>query len=93
MAPPLTFYGPDPTRNLLTAARLDSGWSQGELGRRAGVSRETVCRLERGYEHPSWHTVAKLAAALERNPLDLFYSGEGPADSSSVPAIRLGGAR
>ena len=92
MAPLLAApYGPNPTRNPLTAARMERGWSQGELGRRAGLSRETVCRLEREVERPSWITVVRLARALAQRPLDIFPSNErdlaphepGPATTSA----------
>jgi len=78
---PLTTYGPHPTRNALTAARLDRDWSQGELGRRAGIARETVCRLERGYECPSWRTAVALARTLGLAPHALFpLNDEAPDD-------------
>ena len=80
MAPLLAApYGPNPTRNPLTAARMERGWSQGELGRRAGLSRETVCRLEREVERPSWITVVRLARALAQRPIEIFpMDDEGP---------------
>lgn len=46
------------------AARKARGWSQTELGRRAGVSRPTVARIEKGQDG---HTTMldKVAAALD----------------------------
>lgn len=46
------------------AARKERGWSQTELGRRAGVSRPTVSRIEKGQDG---HTTMldKVAAALD----------------------------
>ena len=45
------------------AARKERGWSQTELGRRAGVSRPTVARIEKGHDG---HTTMldRVAAAL-----------------------------
>lgn len=72
-APPQsTIYGPDPTRHPLTGVRLERGWSQGELAKRAGVTRETVCRLELGYAKPTCQTAAKIAFALDYEPHVLF---------------------
>ena len=46
------------------AARKARGWSQTELGQRAGVSRPTVARIEKGQDG---HTTMldKVAAALD----------------------------
>lgn len=46
------------------AARKERGWSQTELGKRAGVSRPTVSRIEKGKDG---HTTMldKVAAALD----------------------------
>lgn len=52
----------------MTALRLlrrRNGWTQAELARAAGVSRQTVIRLERGVEHPAHPaTLRRIAAAL-----------------------------
>jgi DNA-binding XRE family transcriptional regulator len=37
-----------------------------------GVTRETVCRLERGHEGPTWATARALAAALGVTPERIF---------------------
>ena len=46
------------------AARKERGWSQTELGKRAGVSRPTVARIEKGQDG---HTTMldRVAAALD----------------------------
>lgn len=44
-------------------ARDASGWSQEELAERAGVSRPTIARFERG-EDVSTATLVKVTAAL-----------------------------
>jgi transcriptional regulator with XRE-family HTH domain len=48
---------------VIQSARLERGWSQTELGDRAGVSRPTIARIERGND-VSTATLAKVAAAL-----------------------------
>lgn len=44
--------------------RKEAGWTQAELARRAGVSRRTVIRIERGQREPHRATLAVLKAAL-----------------------------
>lgn len=59
-------------------ARVACAWTQRELAERAGVSRPTVARIERG-DDVSTATLAKVAAALgltvalnaTRNDLDV----------------------
>ncbi|HMJ76158.1 MAG TPA: helix-turn-helix transcriptional regulator [Iamia sp.] len=46
--------------------------SQAELGRRAGVSQQTVSKIEAGLLCPHDGLKARLAAALEVTPGDLF---------------------
>lgn len=45
-------------------ARVACAWTQRELAERAGVSRPTVARIERG-DDVSTATLAKVAAALD----------------------------
>lgn len=44
--------------------RVSLGWTQNELAERAGVSRPTVARIERG-DDISTATLEKIAVALE----------------------------
>ncbi len=39
-------------------------WTQAELAERAGLTQETISRLERGLERPRTSTRARLAEAL-----------------------------
>jgi transcriptional regulator with XRE-family HTH domain len=57
----------------LRPLRIRRGWTQEELGRRAGVGVATIRRLERGTARmPRPGTVTKLAAALGVAPLALW---------------------
>ncbi|MEV8183399.1 helix-turn-helix transcriptional regulator [Specibacter sp. NPDC078692] len=47
----------------IQAARLDKGWSQTTLGEKAGVSRPTIARIERG-DDVSTATLTKVTKAL-----------------------------
>ncbi|WP_207306446.1 helix-turn-helix transcriptional regulator [Arthrobacter sp. S41] len=49
--------------DVIREARKKHGWSQGELGERAGVSRPTIARVE-GNNDVTTATIAKIAEAL-----------------------------
>ena len=49
-------------------ARTQTGLSQRELAARAGVSSSLVTRLERDGANPSWRTLVRIAAAMQRRP-------------------------
>lgn len=74
--------------------RLQKGWDQGDLARRAGVSRTTLYSLERGLTRsPRATTLAALAKALgveveELLPEIAVPEVIHPSDSSSSPAGR-----
>ncbi len=54
-----------PFGERLRALREARGWTQEELGRRAGLAgKTTVWRLEAGQHQPAWPTVLALANAL-----------------------------
>ncbi len=64
------------TGSKLKEARLARGWSQAELARRAGVSKDTITRLDRADYEPRWtYVLPKLAAALGCELSDLV---DGP---------------
>jgi ribosome-binding protein aMBF1 (putative translation factor) len=44
--------------------RLELGWSQRELARRAGIRPETLCRIESGQTTPTVATVQRIDDAL-----------------------------
>ncbi len=46
--------------------RAAAGLSQEELAKKAGVSKKTVKRVERGETEPSFDTLYRLSRALER---------------------------
>lgn len=57
--------------NLVRQRKL-ADLSQDELALRAGLHRTEVSQLERGLRHARVDTIAKLAAALEIDPGELF---------------------
>lgn len=63
--------------NLLYENRSRRGWTQQQLAIRAGVSRETICFLERTGRTPSVRVGIRLCRALDRSfeevfPIDIY---------------------
>jgi transcriptional regulator with XRE-family HTH domain len=58
-------------------ARAELRISQEELSLRTGVHRNYIGGIERGERNPSVKTIARLAAALEVRPSELFREAEG----------------
>ena len=52
-------------KNRLRILRTDQEWSQAELARRLGVSRQTVNAVERGKYHPSLPLAFKIAGLFD----------------------------
>jgi putative molybdopterin biosynthesis protein len=68
----------------LRERRLLQGWSQDQLARRAGVSRQAMNALERGHAQPSVETALSLARLLGTTVEALF--GASPRAHPSLPA-------
>ncbi len=81
------------TPSMLRERRLLQGWSQDELARRAGVSRQALNALERGHAQPSVVTALALARILGTTVEELFgSSGTAPralSPAGSPPGTRL----
>ena len=59
--------------NRLRILRAGQSWSQAELARQLGVSRQTVNALERGKYHPSLPLAFRIAYLFERPIEDVFH--------------------
>jgi len=59
----------------LKALRIEQALTQKELAEKAGVTRNTVARLERCENEPHMPTVRKIAAALGVHPRELTKGG------------------
>jgi len=59
-------------RNHLRVLRAEQGWSQAELAKRLGVSRQTVNAIETGRYDPSLPLAFALAKAFGRPIEQLF---------------------
>ena len=60
----------------IRAARVLLRWSQIELCRRSGVSRDTLVKIERGEGNPQLATTEKLVRALEDGGLEMIDRGQ-----------------
>ena len=60
----------------IRAARVLLGWSQIELCRRSGVSRDTLVKIERGEVDPLMLTVEKLVRTLEYAGVEMIDRGQ-----------------
>jgi transcriptional regulator with XRE-family HTH domain len=61
----------------LRELREAKGLSQGDIERRSGLLRSYISRVEGGYTAPSVATLEKFAEALEVEPYQLLYKGDG----------------
>ena len=59
--------------NQLRILRANQSWSQAELARELGVSRQTVNALERGKYHPSLPLAFRISYLFERPIEDVFH--------------------
>jgi putative transcriptional regulator len=65
-------------RNRLRVLRAERGWSQAELGGRAGVSRQAVNAIETGRHDPSLPLAFKLARLFALTIEEIFdQDGQG----------------
>jgi len=63
----------------VTQKRQEKGWSQRELGRRAGIRGATISKLEAGTTRPTNDTIVKVARALgEKEEALLRLAGHLP---------------
>jgi DNA-binding XRE family transcriptional regulator len=61
---PAIAYGRALLARRIVAARNRAGWTQAELGRRAGVRKETIHRIEAGKNNPDQSTFTKIEKAF-----------------------------
>lgn len=63
-------------RNRVRELRRKRGWSQAELGKRVGVSRQTINAIETGKYDPSLPLAFKLAQLFKQRIESIFEPGE-----------------
>ena len=71
-----------PLRNHLKEYRAHLGVNQQEMGRLAGVSRQTISQIERGDYSPSVTLALKLAKICQVSVEDIFMYEEEENDGT-----------
>jgi len=69
-----------PLENRLKHYREEQGWSQGELARRLGVSRQTINAVETDKYDPSLPLALRMARLFKVAVPDLFIDHWEPED-------------
>ena len=69
----------------LRTLREEKKFSQDEIENRTGLLRCYISRVENGHTVPAVETLEKFARALEFPKYQLFYDGENPPKSPSLP--------
>jgi putative transcriptional regulator len=59
--------------NRVHDLRKDHGWTQAELAKRCGVSRQTIVAIERGKYDPSLPLAFTIARVFARSIEEIFY--------------------
>jgi putative transcriptional regulator len=67
-------------KNKLKVLRAERDWSQEELGKRVGVSRQAINAIERGKFDPSLPVAFKLADLFELSIEDIFIRNASDQD-------------
>ncbi len=62
--------------NHVKTLRADEGWTQGDLGEKLGVSRQTINAIEKGKYDPSLPLAFKLAQVFSKPIEALFIYNE-----------------
>ena len=60
-------------KNIIKDLRLAKGWTQGELGDRLAVSRQTINAIEKGKYDPSLPLAFKLATLFDK-PIEAMFT-------------------
>ncbi|MFB7292842.1 helix-turn-helix transcriptional regulator [Actinacidiphila glaucinigra] len=63
-------------KNRITDLRGEHGWTQAELARRAGVSRQTINAIETGKFDPSLPLAFRLARLFDQRIEELFLDDQ-----------------
>lgn len=75
-------------RRRIRELRVEHQLTQAELCERAGLSTDSITRLETGKREPTLRTIEALAAALRVSPSQFFAGAPIPAERESSRAMR-----
>ncbi len=63
-------------QNQLKKLRREKGWTQAQLARQVGVTRQSIIAIEKGKYKPTVELALKLARALNRPVEEIFWLQE-----------------
>ena len=88
---PLKQLAPHPSiyAAQIRAARGLLNWSQGELAERAGVSKQSVTRIERGASDPRLSSVSALYNAIRLAGVEMIIDNSGIVGISTSLQVLL----
>ncbi len=69
--------------------RTARGWSQEELGAKAGLSYKFIGEVERSQKSPSLDSLGRIAAGLGVDILELFWDANASRPYPHLPADQL----
>ncbi len=69
----------------LREMREEKKLSQGDIGKRTGLFRSYISRIEHNHSVPNFENLEKMARALEVPLYQLFYDGEEPPKLLNLP--------
>lgn len=72
----------------LKSRRLQRGWSTLEVGRRLGVSQQTVSAWERLFRHPAWDDMVRWAALFDVT-LEVRVLGDPGSEIGKVAELMM----
>jgi putative transcriptional regulator len=81
----------DLMRNRLPVLRSEERWTQEDLARRLGVSRQTVVALEKGKYDPSLPLAFKIARLFGRTIEEIFLDEEASGSAARTQSGRASG--
>ena len=67
-------------KNRLRVLRAEKDWTQAQLAKIAGVSRQAIIAFENGKYDPALPLAFKLARAFGKNVEEVFVWDEGPLE-------------
>ena len=73
----------------LRAMREEKHFSQGDIEKKTGLLRCYISRVENDHTVPAIETLEKMARALEVPMYQLFYDGEGTAETAESSQVQV----
>lgn len=63
-------------KNRLKVLRVERGWTQEDLGRELGVTRQAIIAIEKGKYNPSLPLALRIAKLFRKQVEEIFFLDE-----------------